>query len=1093
MTVFNVEGFRLSAQQKRLWPLLQHHQIGPAQMVISLEGKLDHASLVQAVQHVFYRHESLRTGFYRMPDMKFPLQVIAEEVALLWKDEDISTFSPNEQNQSLAEFAQREVAPLLPDQEKPSWRVVLIRRAPCHSLLLLTLSPLCADRASLSNLYSEIFQEYRTILLKEERQEEEVVQYVQYVDWQYELQTEESEESRTGTTYWKQLLAQCSISPRLPFEQLRDQKSICTPHFLTHTLSGKRRERLDALAQQCAMPVSDLLLTCWMLLLQRLSGSADVKVGCFYDGRTDEALTTSIGLFARYLPVQVHMGDRMPFSEILPQVSRLLERVQQWQDYSFAVSQQEAGDADYAYLYEYAIKPPVHALTDLTFAIDRLSSSIEPFKLKLSCYQAASETIVEWAYDSRFFLQRDVERIASYFETLLNSICLSPQVSIETLELQSRQERERLQRAFNEHDGHSIWLHSTRIPDLFEAQVARAPQQRALLYKDQCITYGELNDRSNQLAHYLLTHDIGPEMRVGVYADRSIETVIALLAVLKAGGTYVPLDPVYPQERLDMIVRDADICILILPMQLYAQAFAPPVRKVAWDGDGPLIRQQKTKNLNSGVQPDNLAYIMYTSGTTGGAKGVAISQASLCTYISALQRQIEIRATDVYAHTASVAFSSSMRQLLLPLLHGATVFIASAEQRKDPVALFEGFREQHVTVWDVVPTFWRSALQVLATDKRTNNALRLILSASEALHADTVHQWRRAYYKEEQSPRIINMYGQTETTGIVSLYPLPDQEETGNNVIPLGKSIACVKLYILDHTLQPVSLYTPGDLYVGGTSLARGYLHQPELTAERFIPDPFGTEPGARLYKTGDIACYTAEGTLEFRGREDYQIKLRGVRIVPGEIEAVLSMHPDIQDVVVVAREGHAEEQQLAAYIVPRSGKELSSGDVQSFVRQRLPDFMIPSACMFLDALPLTSNGKIDRLALSLLNPLRPRLTSKYIAPQTVCEKKLVQCWEQMLGITPIGVYDNFFELGGHSLQAIRLVATIQQTFSIDFSLSRFLSTPCVVDLAHSISQQLTVQEEDMELSQLVVGLEQLSDDERQQMLHEIESLDAGK
>lgn len=1082
MTAFNIEGFRISEQQKRLWLLLQQNRKHYFQMMLCLKGRIEQAILVKAVKHVFNRHEILRTSFCRVPDVKFPLQVIAEEAPLFWVEEDISTCSSDEQSICLAEIRQREVTLLSTNLEEPVWRIILVKCSPLQHALLFTLSPLCVDKISCDNLYCEITQQYQAMLQNKAPQEEEVVQYVQYAEWQHDIQ---SEESSLGTTHWEQFLAQRGENPRLSFKQLKNRQGRNMPELFVCSLPDKLRERIETLAQRNTLPISQVLLACWMILLRRLSGSNYVKVECFCDGRTDEALSLSIGPFARFLPVGIQMGAQVPFMEILRQVSFTTEQIYQWQDYCLA-TQQQGTDAGGAYFYEYGAKPSPYITTDLTFSVDQLAASAEPVKLKLSCYQAASKILIEWAYDSCAFMESDIKRIASYFETLICSACDAPQTPIEALELQSQHDSDLLVQALNRQYDPSIEDSPDCVQKLFEIQTTYAPQQRALLYKETEITYAELNIQANQLARYLQTLNVGPEVRVGIYMDRSIEMVIGLLAVLKAGGVYVPLDPAYPQERLEMILQDADVHIVVLQNQRDASAFAPNMRKVILDRDRWRIEQQDRANLNTDVWPDNLAYIVYTSSTTGRAKGVAISHSSLCVYIRALHRQIEVDASDIYAHTASFAFSSSMRQLLLPLSHGATVFIASTEQRKNPIALFDAFRAQSITVWDVVPTFWQSVLQVLTPDQITGNALRLIVSASEALKTNLVHHWKRAY-KGKPSPNIVNMYGQTETAGIVSLYPLSDEEESDTTVVPLGKPTACVRLYILDHSLLPAPAYIPGNVYIGGMSLARGYLNQPELTAERFIPDKFGNRAGARLYNTGDVAYSTGDGFVEFVGREDYQVKLRGIRIMPGEIEAALSMYPDVQDAVVLGHEEHAGEIRLIAYIVPKAGKEPSSGNLQAFLRDRLPDFMIPSTFLLLEALPLTSTGKIDRQALPPVNFSRPKLTNIYTAPQTESEKRLVQIWEQVLGITPIGIDDDFFELGGHSLQAVRLVFVIQQTFQIDFSLAHFLSAPRIVNQANVINKQLVQQERSTDVSLLVADLEQLAEDELQELLHEVD------
>ncbi len=572
----------------------------------------------------------------------------------------------------------------------------------------------------------------------------------------------------------------------------------------------------------------------------------------------------------------------------------------------------------------------------------------------------------------------------------------------------------------------------TCIQALFERQVERAPQALALVAADGRLTYQELNVRANQVAAHLRHLGVSTGALVGICATRSLEMVIGILGILKAGGAYVPLDPAYPHERLAFIIKDTAIPVLLTQQRLRDALPAHAARVVCLDADWPLIAQRSQANP---VAPDlagHLAYVIYTSGSTSTPKGVLIGHAGLAHYAQAMREPLSISADDVYLHTASFAFSSSVRQLLVPLAHGAAVVIAAAEQIGDPLALFELVRRQGVTIMDMIPSYWRSCVYALrhqdAATRATllGNRLRLICSASEPLLSDIPDAWSHEFMHRA---RLMNMFGQTETTGIVAVYPIPHRPAGRVKVVEIGRPIDRTQLYLLDANLQIVPPGIAGEVYIGGAGLALGYLNQPGLTAARFLPDAFSGLAGARLYQTGDLACYAADGTIEFLGRRDHQVKIRGVRIELGEVEGVLRQHPLVDDAVVVAREDVPGDKRLVAYIVPTTPHPPSSivGELRSFMQAKLPAYMIPWAFVVLAALPRMPNGKLNRQALPPPDLTRPDLDRVYVAPRTPVEEALAQVWAEVLRIQQIGIYDHFFELGGDSILAMQVIVRANQ------------------------------------------------------------------
>ncbi|HKP47822.1 MAG TPA: amino acid adenylation domain-containing protein, partial [Pyrinomonadaceae bacterium] len=586
---------------------------------------------------------------------------------------------------------------------------------------------------------------------------------------------------------------------------------------------------------------------------------------------------------------------------------------------------------------------------------------------------------------------------------------------------------------------------------LFEEQVRQHPLRTAAISHDGDLNYSELDARANQVARMLRANRASRESIVGICIDRSIDMAIGIVGILKAGAAYLPLDPDYPKDRLAWLLHDSAVSTIVTKSTLAEMVSDAGARLILLDG-GELEEQSKEK-FDANPQSDDLAYVIYTSGSTGEPKGVEIEHGNLANYLLALQHEIQLTAADRYLHTASISFSSSRRQLLLPLSQGATVVIANSEERKDPLALFEMIKRNDVSVMDAVPSFWRTctdlllSLDTITRARLLDNRLRLMLSASEPLLSDIPDTWKNRF---NHAAEHIHMFGQTETAGIVCTYRVRERNSSDVAMVPIGKPIANTDIYILDEDKQLAPLGTPGELYIGGAGVGRGYLKRPDISAHKFIIHSFEGEPPVRLYRTGDFARLTGAGVIEFSGRQDSQVKLRGFRIELGEIEAALVRHPDVKECAVIIRNAASGTKELVAYFVGRETSPAAS-DLRSFLAKRLPDYMVPATFVELKALPLTANGKIDKRALPEPTKVRADASTAYDPPSTATEKRVANIWETVLGIRSIGMRDNFFELGGHSLLAIQVIARLNSEYKRVVPLRTLFDHPTVAELSASL------------------------------------------
>ena len=627
-----------------------------------------------------------------------------------------------------------------------------------------------------------------------------------------------------------------------------------------------------------------------------------------------------------------------------------------------------------------------------------------------------------------------------YFKTLLEGIVANPQTRIADLPLLSEAELHQLLVEWN--DTQVDYPQAQCIHQLFEEQVERSPTPVAVIFENKQLTYRELNSRSNQLAHHLQKLGVGPEVLVGICVERSVEMIVGLLGILKAGGTYVPLDPSYPQERLSFMLEDAQVPVLLTQQRWVESLGALKVQVVCLDTDSEAIASQCEDNPTSGVTADNLAYVIYTSGSMGKPKGVAVPHLAVNRLVFNTN-YVKLDPSDKIAQASNTSFDAATFEIWGALLHGAQLVGISRDVTLSPHDFALQLRQEGISV-----LFLTTALfQQLARDvPQAFESLRYLLFGGEAVDS----RWVQKVLKKGSPKQLLHVYGPTESTTFSSYYWVQDIPESVTT-IPIGRPITNTEIYLLDGQLQPVPIGVPGELYIGGDGLARGYLNRPELTALAFIPNPFSHKSAARLYKTGDLARYRPDGNIEFLGRLDAQVKIRGFRIELGEIEASLGQHPAVGETVVIVWEEVPNDKHLVAYIVPNQAQAPTSSDLRQFVKEKLPGYMIPSAYVILESLPLTPNGKVDRRALPVPDTLSFDIKEDYVAPRTPVEEVLVGIWAKVLGRQQVGVHDNFFELGGHSLLATQLSSRIRDAFRVELSVRNLFEAPTVAHLARYI------------------------------------------
>ena len=1039
----------LSLTQQRFWFLDQMEGANPAYnivRVLNLQGSLNFTGLEQAIATIINRHETLRTSF-GIADGK-PIQVIADKLAFTLPVIDLQELAEDQKTTAAQRLTTNEYLRPFALNESSLLRVTLMQLGAESHQLLVIMHHIISDAWSVGNFLQELSVIYSALTAGLPSPLPKLsIQYADYAYWQRQW----LENQPAQLDYWKQQLADIPAVIELPTDRSRTAIQTFRGDLQKFQFDSQLTHKLKNLSQKSGSSLFMTLLTAFVILLSRYSGQEDIVVGSPISNRNRVALEPLIGFFVNTLVLRTRLQENPTFEELLQQVRQMALDAYTHQDVPFdqlVETLQPQRHLSHSPLFQVMFvlqnspssKLELRDLQVTQIELQRATAGAN-FDLTLSMQEKDSELGTEligaFEYNANLFNADTIARMVESFHTLVEAVVADPQERIRTLPLLTASQKHQL--LVEWHHPQTNYPQKS-IHQLFEEQVEKTPDAVALVFENQQLTYQQLNSQANKLAHYLQFLGVKPEMLVGVYLERSLEMIVGYLGILKAGGAYVPLDPNYPPERLNYMVADSQMSIilthsLLLP-HLSLTLEQPQTKIICWDKDFEIeIASQSCDNPINNFTPENLAYVIYTSGSTGRPKGVLIQHSGLLNLVFWHLNNFQVKSSDRTTQLAGTAFDAAVWELWPYLVVGASIYLIKSEFLLSPEILQEKLTSHNITI-SFIPTPLAEQLCLLPWSE--NTTLRTMLTGGDRLNS----------YPSNKLPfKFFNNYGPTENTVVTTSGQILS-EASDSKFPPIGLPIANTQVYILDRYLQLLPIGVYGEIYIGGLSLARGYLNRPDLTSERFIANPFVANE--RLYKTGDLGRYLPDGNIDFLGRIDHQVKIRGFRIELGEIETVLSQHPQVQQVVVIVREDHPENKYLTAYIVSKT-ETLTSSELRQFLKGNLPEYMIPAAFVILKALPLTPNGKVDRRILPKPETTNLALETAFVAPGTALEAKLAEIWCTVLHREQVGIYDNFFELGGHSLLITSVISRIQEHFSIVLPLRSLFTAPTIAELSQLI------------------------------------------
>ena len=1063
--------FALSESQTEIWLA---SQLGPEAscafnepFFVRFNGPFKIDLMKQAIQSAIARHEAFRLRFSDDGERQF----LTSEEDLDIQLTDVSDLDVEDRNVHFSQMQERMATMPFDLANGPLLRIEILKMDAEDHAILFSAHHIVCDGWSWAVLLDEISQWYNALCSGTQPELDPAPRFTQYVE--EEIERQQSDDMSDAYEFWKEQFANLPPVLDLPTDRPRPTFKSFQGATVRHQFDESVYKAAKQISAEQKVSLFTLLISAFNILLARLSGQNDLVVAVPSAGQLQFESDQLVGHCVNLLPLRTKIDRSAPASALLKQTTTAVLDAYDHQECTFGgILRQLKIPRD----------PSRLPLVEVNFNLDRDGVGLEFHELSYIIAQMPKKAVnfdlffninemddgffIDLDYNAYLFDEETIVRWVAYYEAILLNISEHPEAPVAELSLQSADSENDLRSALVNMGVE--YPHEATCHSLFERQSEINPDEIAVVFEDSALTYRELDEYANQFAHYLGTLDVGPEVLVGVLMERSAGMLVTILGILKAGGAYVPMDPSYPSTRLKHMIEDSDLKILLTEKAMFEELdssiFSENLQVVNLDTEWSKIARRSKKKPKTETTAENRAYVIYTSGSTGNPKGVEISHKALVNFLCSMQSEPGMNAEDVVVSVTTLSFDIAGLELYLPLISGARVVILSRDTVMDSIKLAEALQSYEVTVMQATPATWRSLLDAGWEGKEDLK----MLCGGEALPPSLA---------KELAPKgkeLWNMYGPTETTIWSSVHKI-DSEDA---IVSIGRPIANTQMYILDDLMQPVPPSSIGELYIGGDGLARGYLDQPDLTAERFVRNPFSEDENARLYKTGDLARMTHDGSIECLGRNDSQVKIRGYRIELGEIEAALADHTTISETVAAVRDDHFGEKMLVAYYTSSEKDPLTVSDVKTFLRDRLPEYMIPLHYVKLESMPLTPNGKIDRRALPAPAADRPELEEAFEAPRTPLEETIAGIWCDVLGLDRVSVLDNFFDLGGHSLQATRVIARLRTPLQLDVPLRLFFENPTVSDLALAITELQVSQEDDDDIMKMIEELEGLSDEE---------------
>jgi amino acid adenylation domain-containing protein len=1095
--------YPLSFAQQRLW-FLDELEGGSTisyniPVVLRLKGRLEQQVLERCFKEIIARHDSLRTTFEINRATGETEQVIHHSIPFHLGSIDLTDIPEGERLERACSRANDESQNSFNLSTGPLLRASLLKLADDDHVLLLTIHHIVSDGWSVGVIITELKAHYEAFARGEESPLPELpIQYADFAHWQRNRMQGEVLERQLA--YWRKQLGGRLPVLELPTRGPRPSRHTQNGAVIVWELPRDITDGVKTLSYAEGVTLYMVLMAAFKVLLLRYTGQQDMLVGTPIANRNRREVEGLIGLFINTLVLRTDMSGDPGFRELLARVKEVALGAYANQDVPFEKLVEELQperDLSRTPLFQVMFvmqnnPMPELKLGSVTMTPMIIEGATSKFDLTLSIMEEADGNMSGWLeYNTDLFDQPLIEAMIGHYNTLLRGIINDADERVSRLPILTDAERKRLLVEFN--DTAADYQSSNCVHRLFEEVAERTPDAVAIIYEGQKLTYDELNQRADQIARRLKAVGVGPESLVGVSMERSVEMVLAIFGILKAGGAYLPLDPTYPKDRLAFMAEDAGVKMILTTSHLLKHLDDIGVTTLCLDKDWETTIPGDNGSPTSSDErwsaaAENIAYVIYTSGSTGKPKGVMTPHEAITNMILWMQATYEMTPADRLLQKTALSFDASAWEFFWPLVTGATLVLARPYAEKDGDYMVKTLQEQGVTVLQLVPSLLRLLVEQEGFEKC--RSLRHVFCGGEALPAAVCER----FFERLPQARLTNVYGPTETTMHVTVWEC--RKDIQQHVVPIGRPVGNTQAYIVDENMQPVPIGVPGELCIGGVQVARGYLNRPELTAERFISDPFSKRRGQKLYRTGDLACFRPDGGIEFLGRIDHQIKIRGYRIELGEIESVLRQHSAISDVIVMAREDVPGDKRLIAYVLAKPDQKLKTSELHNHLLAKLPDYMVPSAFVLLDKMPLLSNGKVNREALPTPEYSRQVLEEEYVAPRNEVEQALAKIFAEVLSLEKVGVNDNFFLLGGHSLSATQVITRLRERLQTDVPLRRIFEEPTVSGLATAVEEfktrpqddaiEVISREGDEEDEPLSALLEQMTKEELQALLMDV-------